>query len=395
MHPQGYIMKTTTVSGVNFVLCLLLAGTAAAHHSPAAFDRTKEVRIEGTVTKFAFNNPHTYLTVEVIASDGTRRLQEIEAGPISTIQPLGLTRDSLRIGERVVVRASPGRRGSGHTVLGLDVTRADGKVFPLNISSASVRPPTTAVATSLAGTWRPTLKGFEALAQAIGSSWPLTEEGRQGLAETRRANFTTQSECIPAGAPMLMVYPVATTVEVTDSTVVFDIDWLGAKRVVQLDAARHPPGLQPTLQGHSIGRWEGGTLVVDTAGFAPHAEGIGFGMPSSEGKRLVERFTLADDRRHLRYEVTVEDPRYLTQPVSFNAQWEYSPDLRPSGVECDLEVARRYLLEADLAAEPRAASEGAATPPRPAAMLGPAAMVMALGVVIGVLALLRAHRRRR
>src|SRR5262245_20443088 len=113
----------------------LLAGTAAAHHSPAAFDQTKEVRIEGKLTKYAFNNPHTYLTVEVVGANGATSAQEVEAGPISTIQPLGLTRDALTVGERVVVRANPSRLGPGRTVLGLDVTRADGKTFPLFIQS--------------------------------------------------------------------------------------------------------------------------------------------------------------------------------------------------------------------------------------------------------------------
>jgi hypothetical protein len=145
---------------------------------------------------------------------------------------------------------------------------------------------------------------------------------------------------------MLMLYPVATFVTVNARTVVFDIDWLDAQRIVHLETA-HPVDLEPSLQGHSIGSWEGDVLVVDTIGFAPHAEGIGFGMPSSASKHLVERFALEPDRQHLRYEVTVEDPVYLTEPVSQSAQWVFDPELRPSGVSCDLEVARRYLREAE------------------------------------------------
>ena len=144
---------------------------------------------------------------------------------------------------------------------------------------------------------------------------------------------------------MLMVYPVATGVRIDSTTVVFDIDWIGSERIVHL-GTEHPQNLEPTLQGHSIGRWEGEVLVVDTVGFTAHAEGIGFAMPSSERKHLIERFALADDRRHLVYDVTIEDPVYLTEPVRYTAQWEYAPDLVPSGVECDLEIARRYLREA-------------------------------------------------
>jgi hypothetical protein len=142
-----------------------------------------------------------------------------------------------------------------------------------------------------------------------------------------------------------MAYPVALTVRVDAKTVVFDIDWLDAQRVVHLDAAAHPADLEPSLQGHSIGRWEGGALVVDTVSFLPHEEGMGLGMPSSSRKHLVERFKLDADRRHLDYDVTVEDAAYLKEAVHHSVQWEYSPDLVPSGVKCDLDVARRYLRD--------------------------------------------------
>jgi hypothetical protein len=320
------------------------ATPSVAHHGPAAFDQGKEIVIEGKLTRFAVNNPHTYLTLEIIGPDGAAMLQDVEAGPISTVQPLGLERDSLRVGEHVVVRGNPSRRGAGHSVLGLYVTRADGKVFPLSVSSASTRPPSAARASSIAGTWHPTFAGFAALSDAI-ASWPLTDAGRQRWLDARRNGFTTHSDCIPAGAPMLMVYPVATIVRIDATTVVFDIDWIGTERTVRLDA-EHPQDLEPTLQGHSIGRWEGDVLVVDTRGFAAHAEGIGFAMPSSEHKHLIERFSLAEDRRHLVYDVTIEDPAYLAEPVRFTAQWEYAPDLVPSRVACDLEIARRYLRDA-------------------------------------------------
>jgi Family of unknown function (DUF6152) len=341
-RPRSLAMKSIN-AGIFFAMSCAVGQTATGHHSQAAFDQSKEILLVGKLTRFALNNPHTYLTLEIPGAGEVLVSQDVEVGPISTVQPLGLTRDSLHLGERVVVRAHPSRRGPGHTAYGLDVTRADGKVFPLSVSSASVRPPSTARATSIAGVWHPTFAGYASLYSAIGS-WPLTIEGRRRLEDARRENRTTQSDCVPAGAPMLMVYPVVTTVEAHPTEVWFDIDWMGSRRVVHLDVD-HPRNLEPSLQGHSIGRWKDGALVVDTVAFTEHPEGIGFAMPSSERKHLAERFTLSEDGRHLIYEVTIEDPAYLTQPVSHTARWEYSPDLEPSRVDCDLTIARRYLGE--------------------------------------------------
>ncbi len=341
--PAGRGTLASVSAAASFLVAgLLLSGASHAHHSPAAFDRSKEVHLEGTVTRFAYNNPHSYLTIEIVDGDGRRISQEIEVAPISTVQPLGLTRDSLQVGERVTVRANPSRRGTG-TVMGLDATLADGRVLPLHISAASVRPTSTALATSIEGVWLPTVQAFSATFAAV-PSWPMTELGRQEFAESRRINSTTHSDCVPAGAPMLMLYPVALSIGIEEEVVVFDIDWLGARRIVRLDAT-HAVDSEPSLQGDSIGRWDGDVLVVDTVGFGPHAEGLGFGMPSSGRKHLVERFSLEPDRRHLRYEITVEDSVYLTRPVNHVSQWEFSPDLQRSGVDCDLEVARQYLRE--------------------------------------------------
>ena len=142
-----------------------------------------------------------------------------------------------------------------------------------------------------------------------------------------------------------MVYPVVTTVEVHSDTVVFNIDWMQSRRVVYLDGRGHPDNGERTLHGHSIGHWEGNTLVVDTTQYADHREGLAFGIPSGAGKHTVERFSLSEDRKHLDYEIMLEDPEYLVEPVTYSSQWEYRPELSPSGLACDLDVAQRFLSE--------------------------------------------------
>lgn len=319
------------------------ASAAHAHHSSAMFDTSTEITLEGVVTEYGFRNPHIFFTIETDGPDGAPMTQEIEAGASSVMLPLGLTPDSLAPGDHVTVVANPHRRGEGHLVLGRTLTKDDGTVLPLNITSASARHPGEApVATSIAGTWFAPLSGFFGINGAR-RDWKLTEAAEQAAADYDSMKDSAHAQCIPVAAPLLMVYPVTTVVTVSDDEVVFDIDWMTSQRVVHLDMDSHPADLEPSLHGHSIGRWEGDTLVVDTVGYAEHREGLGFGLPSSEGKHLVERFSVSEDGRHLDYAVTVEDPAYLLEPASYASQWDHRPDLEPSGLACDLEIAQRYL----------------------------------------------------
>jgi hypothetical protein len=324
------------------VAALIASSPALAHHSPAAFDLTSEIVVEGTVVEFAWRNPHVYLTVEVAGPDGEPVLQEIEGGSSSVLSTYGMNRDTIAAGERVRVRARPSRRGLGHTVWGLELTKENGATLPFDLAPGA-RSGEDAVATSIAGGWVSTAESFLALFTAA-PSWPLTERARS-LAAEERATDLAEADCMPFGPPELMVIPVLTTIDVGEAAVTIDVDWMDAHRVVHLDGREHPDDPEPSQQGHSIGHWEGETLIVDTIGYAFDREGLGFGLPSGESKHIVERFTLGEDSRHLDYEITIEDPEHLTEPLTLQATWDYRPDLRPSEVACDVEIARRFLEE--------------------------------------------------
>jgi hypothetical protein len=261
---------------------------------------------------------------------------------------MGVGRDALAPGEHVVVLTRPNRGGEGRTVLGVHFTKDDGSVRPLHLTGREAAVvPTAAVATSLAGKWLGRPEDFFGLRTAARERWPLTPAARDALAANADERAGTRARCLPYGPPALMVEPVLTTIEVgTDRvTLTTDIDGAALQRAVRLDLTEHPADLAATPLGHSIGRWEGDTLVIDSVAFAPHDEGFGFGVPSSERKHLVERLTLGDDGMSLRYETAAEDAEVLAAPVRFAAELVYRPDLTPSGTACDLDAAQRYLRE--------------------------------------------------
>ena len=84
--------------------------------------------------------------------------------------------------------------------------------------------------------------------------------------------------------------------------------------------------------------------MIDTVGYEASPSGNGLNVPSSADKHTIERLTLTKERTRLLYEITVEDPAFLTQPAKLTQQWDHRPDLKfsPSSQACDPAVAAHY-----------------------------------------------------
>jgi hypothetical protein len=267
---------------------------------------------------------------------------EIEAGAPSVLNPLGFTKDSVKVGDVVTVTGNPSKSAADRTILGKALTKKDGTYYPLNIASQSIYKTSTETATTIAGTWFPPRTEFAAFNGAT-RNWAVNEKGRTAMAANADPKATTQKDCIPVGAPALMFYPVANTITVQKDRVVMKVDWMDSERVIYLDGRKHPPATEKSLLGHSVGRWEKDTLVVETTNFKEHPMGLSMQLPGSTQKRLTERFTLAPDKKTLLYSGVVEDPVYLTKPAEWSGKWEYRPGMAHSNSKCDLATARKFL----------------------------------------------------
>ena len=316
---------------------------ALAHHSAAAFDTQTEATITGTITEYSFRNPHVYMTLSRKLEDGTEVSTEVEAGAGSVIGPLGFTRDSVKIGDVVNIAGNPGKRDPQGLFLGRELYKQDGTYFPLNISSRSAAAESTAVATSIEGTWFSPRTSFFGFLGTAGS-WKTTEAGKAALAAAAsNPTPTPQKDCIPIGEPGLMFYPVATAIDVQDDKVIMNVDWLDSVRTIYLDGRAHPATTETSLHGHSTGHFEGTALVVDTTNFSVNPIGLSMSLPNSTGKHLVERFELSADGKGMIYSGKMEDPEYLAAPVEWSGTWQYRPDMQLSNETCDLETAHKFL----------------------------------------------------
>ncbi len=133
---------------------------------------------------------------------------------------------------------------------------------------------------------------------------------------------------MPYGPPALMAIPAVAVVEVGTSEVTFVLDGMNARRVVHLDQQSPPASARVGTArpfDRSLGRGYAGRR---TTGFSAQPNGYAFDLPSSAAKRIVERFALSADRKHLEYEATVEDAEYLAAPVTHRSQWDYRPGLK-------------------------------------------------------------------
>jgi hypothetical protein len=323
-------------------ISLTLAPRAVAHHSAAAYDTQKEVKVTGTVLQYRYANPHVYLTLQVKKDDGSTSTMEVEAGAAAVLNGLGFKKDSVKSGEVVTIVGNPARAKPDAFMLGRELHKRDGTYVPLNIASRSVYTGTSAVATSIAGTWFSPRSEFAGFLAGAGR-WTFTDKGRAAATGGDERTKNALKNCIPVGAPALMLYPVATTITVQRDRVVMKVDWMEAERTVYLDGRPRPPASQSSLQGHSVGRWEGKTLVVETTNFAEHPLGLSLSMPASTQKRLLERFALGEDGKTLIYSGVLEDRVYLAKPVEWTGTLEYRPSMKASGEKCNIEVASRFL----------------------------------------------------
>lgn len=323
------------------MVCVASAGfpaLAVAHHSPARFLEDQVVAIHGQVVELDWSNPHVYLALE--DADGARWL--FEGNATSNLRRLGWTRDSLQVGDTVTVRAHPDRDTRKNHGRMLSVSGPGERLLQVMTGGQKAPSEPRPVTRSLNGIWRGDGElAFKFLFAII--DHPLKERGAVSKIAYDES-MDPIAECITWPTPRIVAWSAfyLAEIEVREDVVLMRNEFNRLERVVYMDGRDHPADGARSSQGHSIGHWDGDTLVVDTRLFSRNRSPYAAGIPSGENKHVVERYTLRPDGSAIDIDILLQDPDYLAKPFTAQLVWNYSPELEFIPFDCDPQSASRF-----------------------------------------------------
>jgi hypothetical protein len=345
----------------------MCAGSLVAHHVVAAkFDPARRRTLDGIVTKVDWANPHVHVLLNV--RQGNQWVNwAVELESQLELERSAWTQDSVKPGDALTVQGPVARDGSlqiwGESVA---FTRSGQKILGMSAEArAYFRPaprkepagptprwpdgkPRLGPVPGTTGYWgRPSataLKedGVNVEIAEDGLLKNINDAGRvapfqpwaRDLYVYRQREFLKNDpmflECYPPGAvrQFQMLFGIQFIEDKTFGRIFVmngggNHDW----HFIYTDGRAQTGNVRgnadnPLYYGNAVGRWEGDTLIVESANFNEKFWFSNGGLPHTEQLRLVERFTRTD-METLRYEVTVDDPGAYTRPwsASWTLQW--------------------------------------------------------------------------
>ena len=331
------------------VLCSALALRASAHHSFAThYDRSNIVEISGVLSDVKMRNPHSFFEVDVVNDNGETETWEVEAHAVPVLRRIGITRETLKVGDSVTIRGPRSRRPEKLLLFGAQIRTGSGEEFEM-LESIRQAPDYYITDTregleSLTGKWMTYITGQK----VSDSPMPLNAAAREARANYN-ALLNSSSSCIPMNLPSLLMLPYVYQFTLDGNTLDIFHEYSKVRRPVVLDY--NTPNVTDPTFGVRTGRFEDGTLIIESKDFPSMTAGLasawdpngnGKDIPSSEQKVLIERYEVSEDGAKLILNYTVTDPAYLTGAFSDEIVWHRMPADSPIyEFECDADIALR------------------------------------------------------
>jgi hypothetical protein len=329
------------------LVATMFATASGAHHSFAPhFDIKKPISISGKVTQFEARNPHSYLHIQAVDENGKSQEYICESHGFTQLSRNGITPAMLKVGTALRIEGSLSRNNA-HRCFFTNVYFPDGRM--LNVNGTAV------VQTSrLEGKARGDIAGTWLLAPMPGRSTSapqpmmefLTNAGKAAVAKYNPFKDDPAFRCDPVAVRRVWGAPgTPLSIARQSDRVILRHEWMDVQRIVYLNQREHPKGGKRTSLGHSIGHFEGDTLVIETGNYSAgvlnqYVEQPGQptrGLLHSAALTSIERLHLDAARQRLVVEISLKDPEFFTREFDL---WvvEFEPsDLNLEPFNCSRE----------------------------------------------------------
>jgi hypothetical protein len=348
---MSYKVVRSTIFAAAFIG---MATPALAHHSFGQFEMSVPLTLSGTMTEMHLINPHSYMEIDAVDAQGKKTHMRCEMRAATLLKRSGWTTAMFKSGQHVEIEGHP-HRTDPHACyiesfkLGdapkinrndqFETKAVDTSKRPLllpdgqpNISGdwaveqlVLTVPPSGGNGSMIPKSMSPAYAAGKITLQQVQATQPprpkvvYTAEGQKAADafKNRSPKDNPWYSCKPTSfiRDWTADWPINRFVQKTaNGEKVIDITYglYNFDRRIHVGMARHPDRLKPSYAGHSIGKWEGNTLVVDTIGFT--AGVLSPPTLSSEQMHIVERFTFDPQKFSLRRDYSVTDPVYLAAP---------------------------------------------------------------------------------
>ncbi len=317
---------------------LLFGAAADAHHSHASLNGD-DIRIySGRVTRYSWTMPHVFLKIEAPDDNGKIVEYTVELQHPPAMARRGWSKTTFSSGDRITWQGAHDKNLGRHYTGMRWAEKADGKRMGMDQNAIETE---VIASTDYAGLWkRSDVGGFNPhYKPPIG--WPLSAKGHD-LVDNFHEDQNPMVTCGNPGPPKAMIvpYPMSLT-RPDDNTIIIERELMKEKRVIHLNGGGARG--EPSRLGFSKGRFGADELIVETTNFIADKWGSHTGVDSSAEKHLLERFKLSDDGLYLHAEITITDPVFLDQPVTFSHRWEKLADREVIQAPCTMEAAQLYL----------------------------------------------------
>jgi hypothetical protein len=337
-----------------FFLCLLgLPGVSSAHHAVAGnYDSQTIIEVEGEITSILMRNPHPQISMRVVTDSGEVQNWEMATTALSNMRRWQIDPDFIQVGDTIRAAGNPAIRIEHGLYISNVLTAAGEEV----LLGGSVQPIWTDRTIEMSASRRAGLGDTSAPELGIFRVWstvdniPMlmprdigrTAEGRANLTEAALqavdefvwARDNPLRNCAQKGMPLIMEAPYPFEFVQDGENIVWHNEEFDTRRTIHMSPDASAAGQPDSILGYATGHWEDErTLVVNTS-HVNWGHFDGQGIPGSTESESVERFTLSPQGDRLDYSITISDPVYLIEPMTFGKHWVWYADAEVGVYDC-------------------------------------------------------------